>query len=81
MFVWLMVALKVPLAALLLIVWWATRPPEGAQPEQRDWQPRPQPDHPRPKRPRPPRRGPHAGVPPAPPKRIRARARRLPTRH
>ena len=37
MFLWLMVALKVPLAALLWLVWWASRPPEGAEPEQRDW--------------------------------------------
>ena len=30
MFLWLMVALKVPICALLYLVWWATRAPEDA---------------------------------------------------
>ena len=81
MFIWLMVALKVPLAALLYLVWWASRPPEEVEPKQRDWQPRRPPYHPRPKRPRPPRRGPHAEPVPVPPKRMRIRARRLPVSH
>ena len=81
MYVWLMVALKVPLAALLYLVWWASRPPEAAEPEQRVWQPGRPPYHPRPKRPRPPRRGPHAEPAPQPPKRMRARGRRLPVSH
>ena len=81
MFLWLMLALKVPVAALLWLVWWASRPPEGAEPEQRDWQPRRPPYHPRPSRPRPPRRGPHGNPEPAAPRRVRARGRRLPARH
>ena len=81
MFVWLMLALKVPVAALLWLVWWAIRSPAGAEPEQHDWEPRRPPDHPRPSRPRPPRRGPHGNPEPAPPKRVRARGRRLPARH
>jgi hypothetical protein len=82
MFLWMMVALKIPIGALFYLVWWATRAPEGAEPEQRDWQPRRPPEHPRPRKPRPPRRGPHAAPEPAPPKRTRARGRRLsPSRH
>jgi hypothetical protein len=81
MFVWMMLALKVPIAALLYLVWWASRAPEPAEPEQRDWQPRRPPDHPRPRKPRPPRRGPHSVPEPTePPKRVRAAARRLPVR-
>jgi hypothetical protein len=71
MFLWLMVFLKVPIAALLALVWWAVRKTDSAEPEERDWSPRRAPDHPRPRRPRPPRRGPHAGEPPAPPARTR----------
>jgi hypothetical protein len=83
MFVWMMLALKVPIAALLYLVWWASRAPEAAEPEQRDLQPlEPPRDHPRPRKPRPPRRGPHAEpVPAAAPKRTRVHARRLTTRH
>jgi hypothetical protein len=81
MFVWMMLALKVPIAALLYLVWWASRSPEAAEPEQRDWQPRRPPEHPRPHRPRPPRRGPHAEPLPRSPKRIRARGRQLEPAH
>jgi hypothetical protein len=73
MFLWLMVALKVPICALLYIVWWATRAPEGADDGATDWKsPRVPPDHPRPRSPRPPRRGPHADPVPRPPARVRA---------
>jgi hypothetical protein len=75
MFVWMMLALKVPIAALLYLVWWASRAPEAAEPEQRDWRPIRPPEHPRPKRPSPPRRGPHAEPEPAPPKRTRVYAK------
>jgi hypothetical protein len=71
MFVWMMLALKVPIAALLYLVWWASRAPEEAEPEQRDWRPVRPPEHPRPKRPTPPRRGPHSEPEPAPPARTR----------
>ena len=73
MLLWMMLALKVPVAALLYLVWWASRAPEpdAAEPEQRDWQPIRPPEHPRPRRPRPPRRGPHAEPEPQPPKRTR----------
>ena len=50
MFLWLMVALKVPICALLYIVWWATRAPEGADDAATDWNtPNVGPDHPRPR--------------------------------
>ena len=76
MFVWMMVALKVPIAALLTLVWWASRSPAEAEPEQRDWRPlHPHRDMPRPRNPRPPRRGPHAERPPEPPKRTRVHAK------
>ena len=77
MFLWMMLALKVPIAALLTLVWWASRSPAEAEPEQRDWQPLHKgPDRPRrPRHPRPPRRGPHAATPPASPKRTRVHAK------
>ncbi len=86
-FLWLMLALKIPIVALFLIVRWAVRQtPEpasdgsdgGVGPRQ---QPR-HPHHPRSHLPRPPRRGPH-GEPPAPaPRRVRTLVsrRRLPQR-
>jgi hypothetical protein len=77
MFIWMMVALKVPIAALLYIVWWSSKAPEPQEPEPALIQRHPTkgPDHPRPRRgPRPPRRGPHAEPLPAPPSRVRAPA-------
>lgn len=74
---WLAVVLKIPIVALLYIVWWAIRqePIPEAGPDDGGWglrrhrQPRIPP-------PRPPRRGPHADPPPPPPQRVRvARAR------
>jgi hypothetical protein len=85
-FIFLMVALKVPIAGLLYIVWWAihaepeplaaTTDDDGGSKQPHD----PRPRHPRPALPRSPRRGPH-GAPPVPaPPRVRtvvARARRV----
>ena len=70
MILWLALALKVPIVALLYLVWWAVKDPpeamvddEGGSPD-RDSGP-----HPRDRPPRPPRRGPH-GDPavPSPPR-------------
>jgi hypothetical protein len=76
-FVWMMVVLKVPLAAALWIIWWALRSEpatdEGSSEEDDGGR---GPDHPRPRRPLPPRRGPHASPPPKAPRRVRARLRR-----
>jgi hypothetical protein len=85
-FIFLMVVLKLPIAGLLYIVWWAihaepepvaaTSEDDGGSKQPHD----PRPRHPRPALPRPPRRGPH-GTPPVPaPPRVRtvvARARRV----
>jgi len=83
MFVWMMLALKIPIAGLLYLVWWASRAPEPEQGET----PEPArlsggPLHPRaPRWPRPPRRGPHAEPAPRPPQRVRAQGRRLARSH
>jgi hypothetical protein len=80
-FIYLMLVLKIPILALLGIVWWAVRStPEDAE-ERTDGdggQRRPR-HHPRRPLPRPPRRGPHGAPAPEPPARTRAvvaRARR-----
>ena len=80
-FLWLMVALKLPIAALIYLVWWAvkqTPEQEGATDDdggvKRPYR------HPRKPFPRSPRRGPHGEPAPAPPARVRtlkARARSL----
>ena len=69
---YLMFALKVPIVALLWIVWWAIRSePEPAHGESGGGGSSRRP-HPRPPRPRRPRRDPHGDpAPPAPP-RVRA---------
>jgi hypothetical protein len=77
-FFWLAVILKIPICALLYIVWWAIHQTD-AEPEQADdggGSDRHSGD-PRRRPPRPPRRGPHADPPPRPPKRVRAKARKL----
>ena len=86
-FLFLMVALKLPIFGLLYIVWWAIRATPEPEPATDDdggtkkpLSPRPRP-HPRAPLPRNPRRGPH-GAPalPAPPRSrpvVAARARRV----
>jgi hypothetical protein len=78
-FIYLMVVLKLPVAALLWLVWWSVRAvPEPAAGSEDDRGPR-RDDRPRPRAPLGPRRGPHAGErPPRSPERVRiARGRRL----
>jgi hypothetical protein len=85
-FVYLMLILKIPIVALLTIVWWAIRStPEESEPVRADdgggtkVPPRPR-RHPRRPLPRHPRRGPHGDPLPLPPPRTRtvvARARRI----
>lgn len=78
-FVWLMVALKVPIAALLYIVYWAIKQSDADAPTGGDGGIRP-PHRPRlPSRPRPRRGGPH-GSPGAAPLRPRVRAAPLAAR-
>jgi hypothetical protein len=73
---WLILVLKIPIAALLYIVWWAIREPPVAEPDageggggtRRD-------PHPRIRPPQPPRRGPHAEPTPPAPGRVRVAKR------
>jgi len=82
-FLWMMLALKIPIAALIYLVWWAIhQEPDPVSEEGGSAVPRPDPRrHPRPPRPRRPRRGPnHGSTAPLPPPRVRSvrvRARQL----
>jgi hypothetical protein len=80
-FLWLMLALKVPLIGLLYIVWWAVKQkPEDPPAKDDDGGIKRERVHPRKPFPRHPRRGPHGDPPPGPPARVRtvrARARTL----
>jgi hypothetical protein len=80
-FLYMMVFLKLPIVALLWIVWWAIRqePQPADQPGDGGIHDRPHPPHPR-RPPRPPGRAPHGPPHPAAPPRVRtthARARLL----
>jgi hypothetical protein len=81
-FIYLMFVLKIPIAALLYIVWWAIRSEPETEPETAEGDgggpkvPRRHPHRPFPRRPR---RGPHGDPLPLPPPRTRvvvARAKR-----
>ena len=78
-FVWLMLALKIPLIGLLCIVWWAIKQkPEDSSSRDDDGGIKRHRPHPRKPLPRHPRRGPHGDPAPLPPARVRsvqARAR------
>ena len=79
-FLWLMLALKLPLAALIYLVWWAIKqePDESSSSDDDGGIKRRHRPHPRQPFPRRPRRGPHGDPAPAPPARVRtvrARAR------
>ena len=76
-FLWMMLVLKIPLIALLWLVWWSVRevPTDEEHIDEGGGGGGGSP-HPRPRRPRPPRRGPHAGQPPGSPSRVRVQPRR-----
>ena len=71
-FFYLMVVLKIPIVAMLGIVWWAIRKEPAAEGGGNSGGSPVGPTlPPAPPRPRPARRGPHAGPQPAPPARVR----------
>jgi hypothetical protein len=77
-FVFMFVVLKIPLAMLLWVVWWAIREvPAEAEEQPRDDEGGGGSHRPRPRRPRPPRRGPHGGPVPRSPRRVRVHRRRV----
>jgi hypothetical protein len=72
-FIYLMIALKIPIIGLLTLVWWAIRQtPESAETGGDGGNVRRGPEHPRRPLPRHPRRGPHGAPLPAPPPRVRS---------
>jgi hypothetical protein len=80
-FLWLMLALKLPIAALIFLVWWAIKQsPEEPSSDDDGGIKRHRRPHPPPAFPRRPRRGPHGDPAPLPPARVRttrAKARTL----
>jgi hypothetical protein len=82
-FVYLMLILKIPIAALLWIVWWAIHSTPETEPEKNaddSGGSKTRHRHPRKPLPHHPRRGPHGDPLPVPPPRVRnvvARARRI----
>jgi hypothetical protein len=80
---WLILVLKIPIAALLYIVWWAIREPPVGDPDSSEGGGGTRRDpHPRIRPPQPPRRGPHAEPAPPAPGRVRVvrRGPRVPGR-
>jgi len=79
-FLWLMLLLKIPIAGMAWIVWWAIKKadaePSGSSGDEDGGSKlrlaHRHPRTPRPYTPRHPRRGPHAGAPPPAPRRTRS---------
>jgi hypothetical protein len=88
-FLWLILLMKIPIGGMFWLIWWtikkADQEPAGDGGDDDGGsklraQPHRHPRTPRPYAPRGPRRGPHAGSPPASPRRVRgvsARARKV----
>ena len=75
-----MLALKIPLAALIYIVWWAVKQePEPVHSKDDDGGIKRERPHPRKPFPRHPRRGPHGDPAPSPPARVRSVRARMRT--
>jgi hypothetical protein len=73
---WLALIMKIPICALLYLVWYAIRnPPVPEVDQDGDGGSRFDPHHPRLNPPPSPRRGPHADPPPVAPERVRATPR------
>jgi hypothetical protein len=78
---YMFVVLKIPIALLLYIVWWAVKE-EPATDEEHDPRGGGGSKHPRSPKPRGPRRGPHADpLPPAAPARVRAQGKKIDRSH
>jgi hypothetical protein len=80
---WLAIILKIPIAALLYIVWWAVRDPPVPEVDSEEGGGGPRRDpHPRLRPPGSPRRGPHGDPAPPSPDRVRVahRGPRVPQR-
>ncbi|WP_205695830.1 hypothetical protein [Conexibacter sp. SYSU D00693] len=76
-FIWIMLVLKIPVFALLWLVWWSVRQTDDEPGEEESGGDggTKRPRHPRPKRPSPPRtRGPHDGRRAPAPARVRTSA-------
>ena len=81
-FIWMVVVLKIPIAGLLWLVWWAIRSePEPAAAGDDGSGDGGVGHPPAPRKPRPPRRGAHITPESVPPPRIRAVSRRDSVRH
>jgi hypothetical protein len=81
-FFYMFVVLKIPIIALLTLVWWAVKQePEPADGESRERLHRGGDDRPRPRNPRSPRRGPHAEPQPLSPQRTRVVGKRVERTH
>jgi hypothetical protein len=73
---WLAIILKIPIAALFAIIWWALREPPVPEADHEDGGGGSRRDpHPRIRPPQPPRRGPHADPAPPSPGRVRVAQR------
>jgi hypothetical protein len=70
-FLWMMVALKIPIAMLLWLVWWASRAPEPEVADDDQGGGNDRHGHGHPFGPKPPRRGPHGDPLPSAPQRTR----------
>jgi hypothetical protein len=78
---WLAVVLKIPIVALLWIVWWAIKDPPQPEPREGEGGGSDRvPGHPRVHPPHPPRRGPHGNPVPSAPRRVRVAHGRRPVR-
>jgi hypothetical protein len=71
-FIYMMLVLKIPICALLYIVWWAIKSTPEIEGSDEDGGAKRWPHGPRPIRPPKPRRGPHAEPPPPSPARTRS---------
>ena len=78
-FFWMMVVLKIPIIALLCLVYWAVKQVDAEMelPSDDGGGSDRHPHRGGPRRPRPPRRGPHAEPAPRAPSRVRASGRQL----